>query len=81
MRDEEGKLLADAAVILLADVKLEFGQEREHALLHGADVLARRIQDVQAVTPGELSLDRKGNAAVLMIDIVAVEPREKALLE
>ena len=80
-RGEERELLADAAVILLADVKLKLGQKRQHALLYSADVLARSVQNMQAMPPGELALDRKDGVAVLVVDIVAVEPGKKALLE
>ena len=80
-RGKECEFLADAAVILLADVKLKLGKKGQHPLLHGADVLARGIQDMQAMPPGELALDRKDGVAVLIVDIVAIEPRKKALLE
>ena len=80
-RGEKGKFLADTAVIQLADVELKLREEGQHPLLHRSDVIAHGVQNVQAVPPGELALDRKDGVAVLIVDIVAVEPGKKALLE
>ena len=80
-RPEKSKLLADLSYAAVADVQLKLGQERQHPLLHRGDVLPLGAQNMQAMTPGELSLHGIGHAAVLMVDVVAVEPREKPLLE
>ena len=71
----------NAAHILVMDVQLKLGQQGEHLFLHGADMLPAGIQNVEAVTPGELALHGIDGSAVLVINIVAVKPRKQALLE
>ena len=78
---EEGKLLGDAADVAVGVVELEFRQKSEDLLLNRADMVSVRIQNVQAMAPGELALHSVDGVSVLVIDIVAVEPGEEALLE
>ena len=44
-------------------------------------MLAGCVENMQAVSPCKFALYREDGIAVLIVDIVAVEPREKALLE
>ena len=80
-RGEKGKRLLDTADILIVFVQLEFGQQRQHPLLHGADVVPGGVKDVEAMATGELALHGVDRLPRLVINIIAVEPREKPLLE
>ena len=82
-RSQEGEFLADGADALFADVQVKLGQERKYLLLHGGDVLPHGIEDVQAVSPRQLALHRKGHCAAVVhvIDVVAVKPGKHPLLE
>ena len=73
--------LLDGTHILVPDVQLEPGQEGQHPLLHRADVLSRRIQDVETVSPGQLALHGIDGVPRLVVDVVAVKPGEQPLLE
>ena len=73
-RAHDGELLADGADAGVSQIQVELRQERQHALLDGGNVPPLRVENVQAVPPGELALDRKDGVAVLIVDIVAVEP-------
>ena len=80
-RGEKSKCLLDTADIHIVFVQLEFGQQRQHPLLHGADVVPGGVKDVEAMAPGELALHGVDRLPRLVINVIAVEPREKPLLE
>ena len=80
-RSEEGKRLLDTADVHVVFVQLEFGQQRQHPLLHGADVVSGGVKDVEAMAPREFALHGVDRVPFLVINVIAVEPREKPLLE
>ena len=80
-RGKKSKCLLDTADIFIIFVQLEFGQQRQHPLLHRADVVPGGVKDVEAMAPGEFALHGVDRLPRLVINVIAVEPREKPLLE
>lgn len=90
---EQAELALDRAIKLAADVDVVFGQQCEQPLLEPPELATRAVVYEKAVTERELSLDDEADVAVRelvavgvgivgqRIDVIAVEPREKALFE
>ena len=80
---EQSKALCYAAdVFILAEIYLELRlKKRENALSHSADVLSVAVENMQDVPPAELSLDGEDGVSRLIVNIIAVKPREKSLLK
>ena len=78
---DQRELLADAAHVRIPTIQLKRGQKVEQLLLHGAHVPPLRVQNVQPVAQRQLALHGVAGVAVLVIDVVAVQPGKQALFE
>ena len=73
---EEGEFLLNAAHILSAQIHLKFWQKSQHPLLHCAHMVPCRVQDMQAVAPCQLALDRVDGRSGVIVNIITVKPRK-----
>ena len=56
-------------------------EQRQHLFAHRAYMAAACVQNMQHMPPAELTLHREHASSALIVNIIAVKPREKALLE
>ena len=78
---EEGKFLADAADAVFAYVDLEGWEPGKQPLPDRGDFFVVRVEDLEALAPGHLTLDGEDGVARLVVNVVAVKPRKGSLLE
>ena len=78
---DKGEASAYAAHISAVYVQLKFRQKSKHFLLYQATLAACVVVDYKLMSPGELAFYCVSDRAVLIKNIVAVEPAEKALFK
>ena len=78
---EELEFLRDATDMGIAAVEVELRWQGKNALLDCSQLAAGRVEYFKSVPPRKLAPDDIHSVACLIVDIVAIEPREKALLE